>query len=252
MSMRQRPGRPAMEETGRLGSEREDCTTRRRGTPAWVILAAALIGAPATLPGTPVRAGEEAKRPGTATPRPKPTAAPPASQLQSPAPAPDPSIPLHERIDRLIEAALARQLPGQVPAAPATDGEFLRRAWLDLSGTIPTPAEARAFLDDPSPYKRTSLIDRLLEAPTFARRMQQVFDVMLMERRTDVYVPSGPWREFLRSAFAEDRPYDVLVRQILTTDGADPAARPAARFLLDREGDPNVLTRDIGRLFLGM
>jgi hypothetical protein len=159
---------------------------------------------------------------------------------------------LHERIDRLIEAELARQLPGQVPAAPATDGEFLRRAWLDLAGMIPTAADARDFLDDPSPYKRTALIDRLLEAPSFARRMQQVFDVMLMERRADLYVPSAPWREFLHRAFAEGRPYDVLVRQILAADGSDPDSRPTARFLLDREGDPNVLTRDIGRLFLGM
>jgi hypothetical protein len=161
-------------------------------------------------------------------------------------------VPLHERIDRLLEAALATQLPGQSPAAPATDGEFLRRAWLDLAGMIPTAAEARSFLDDPSPYKRTALIDRQIEAPTFARRMMQVFDVMLMERRAALYVPAAPWREFLHRAFVENRPYDVLVRQILAADGSDPATRPSARFLLDREGDPDALTRDIGRLFLGM
>jgi hypothetical protein len=205
---------------------------------------------PVITAGTRARAGEEANRPGTAVPRPKPTAASSASRNH--APSADASAPLHERIDRLIEAALARQLPGQSPAAPATDGEFLRRVWLDLAGMIPTAGEARAFLDDPSPYKRSALIDRLLEAPTFARRMMQVFDVMLMERRADLYIPSAPWREFLHRAFAEDRPYDVLVRQILAADGSDPATRPAARFLLDREGDPNVLTRDIGRLFLGM
>jgi hypothetical protein len=246
MCMRQRPDRPGREEMGPIRRERATRTARRRGTPAWAVLAAAvLMNVPAIAPGTEPR-GEEANRPGTAAPRTRPAAAPPASG------SPDASLPLHERIDRLIEAALARQLPGQAPAAPATDGEFLRRAWLDLAGMIPTAAEARAFLDDPSPYKRTALIDRLLEAPTYARRMQQVFDVMLMERRPDLYVPSAPWREFLHRAFAEDRPYDVLVRQILSADGSDPATRPAARFLLDREGDPNALTRDVGRLFLGM
>jgi hypothetical protein len=81
--------------------------------------------------------------------------------------------------------------------------------------------------------------------------MQQFFDAMWMERRPEVYVAAGPWREFLHQAFAENRPYDVLVRQILAADGADPATRPAARFLLDREADPNVVTRDLGRLFLG-
>jgi hypothetical protein len=163
-----------------------------------------------------------------------------------------PRLPLHERIDRLIEAKLANELPGEVPAAPATDAEFLRRAWLDLAGMIPTSAEARAFLDDSSPYKRRALIDRLLASPVYARRMQQYFDVMLMERRPDLYVEAKPWREFLHRAFCENRPYDELVRQILAADGNDPASRPSARFLLAREGDPNLITRDVGRLFLGM
>jgi hypothetical protein len=154
--------------------------------------------------------------------------------------------PLHERIDRAIESGREGRL-----AAPATDGEFLRRAWLDLAGMIPTSADARAFLDDPSPYKRARLIDALLASPQYARRMQTVFDLMLMERRADQYVPSPQWEEFLRRAFARNLPYDELVRTILSADGADPAGRPAAKFYLDREGDPYLLTRDIGRLFLG-
>src|SRR5947209_8090386 len=73
--------------------------------------------------------------------------------------------PLRERIDQLIEQGRAGKL-----AATATDGEFLRRASLDLIGMTPTSAEARAFLDDPSPYKRDRLIDRLLASPEYARR----------------------------------------------------------------------------------
>ena len=67
-------------------------------------------------------------------------------------------VPLHEAIDRAIEA----KLEGRV-APLATDAEFLRRISLDLTGMIPTAGEARAFLDDPSPYKRERLIDRLLD-----------------------------------------------------------------------------------------
>ena len=75
---------------------------------------------------------------------------------------------------------------------------------------------------------------------------------MLMERRPDVYVPSAPWREFLRRAFAENRPYDVLVRQILAADGADPATRPAAASSCSTARPTRTsLTRDVGRLFLG-
>jgi hypothetical protein len=154
--------------------------------------------------------------------------------------------PLHGQIDRMIDAKIAGE-----PAAPATDAEFLRRVCLDLTGMIPTADEARVFLDDPSPYKRGRLIDRLLASPEYARRMQDFFDVTLMERRKDVHVPALEWRAFLRRAFAENRPYNRLVAEILSADGTDPKTRGAAKFYLDRQVAPNALTRDVGRMFLG-
>ena len=256
MSMPQGPGALVRQGRARLGIPTTIRTNRRRKALAWatrMLVIAALIGMPGAraLPDEPKK-GSSAKSTPVPVPRSKPTATPSAStSTAAAARAVDQALPLHEQIDRLIEARLARELPGQQPAAPATDAELLRRTWLDLAGMIPTPGETRAFLDDPSPYKRQALVDRLLESPAYARRMQQVFDVMLMERRPDVYVPSAPWREFLHQAFTENRPYDVLVRQILAADGTDPATRPAARFLLDREADPNIVTRDVGRLFLG-
>ena len=81
--------------------------------------------------------------------------------------------------------------------------------------------------------------------------MQDVFDAMLMERRDDTHVPSGEWQGFLRRALAENMPYDQLVTEILSADGTDPQTRGAAKFYLDRLADPNLLTRDVGRMFLG-
>ena len=49
----------------------------------------------------------------------------------------------------------------------------------------------------------------------------------------------------------ENKPWNVLAREVLQADGDDPAQRPAARFALDRASDPNVITRDIGRIFFG-
>lgn len=155
--------------------------------------------------------------------------------------------PLHQRIDALV--AEARSVP---PAELASDAEFLRRVYLDLTGIIPSAAAARAFLDDEAPDKRSALVDRLLASPGYARRMQTVFDVMWMERRGDTHVPSEAWREYLRQSFAANKPYNVLVREVLSADGADPALRPAAKFILDREAEPNILTRDVGRFFLGV
>jgi Protein of unknown function (DUF1549)/Protein of unknown function (DUF1553) len=153
---------------------------------------------------------------------------------------------LHRKIDRIVEAKVV----GEV-AAPATDAEFLRRINLDLAGMIPTAAEASAFLDDPSPYKRQKWIDDLLAAPAYARRMQDVFDAMLMERRDDTHVPAPQWQAFLRRSFAQNKPYNQLVTEILSADGTDAATRGAAKFYLDRLADPNLLTRDVGRMFLG-
>jgi hypothetical protein len=157
---------------------------------------------------------------------------------------------LHERIDH----AVATALPDFVRRAsgPSSDAEFLRRVTLDLTGTIPTAAEARAFLADPSAQKRAALIDRLLAGPEHARHLARVLDVWLMERRPDKHVPHADWLEFLRAGVASNKPWDALVREILSSDGAEPRTRPAAKFFLDRDAEPNLVTRDVGRLFLGV
>jgi hypothetical protein len=151
--------------------------------------------------------------------------------------------PLHEQIDRA--------LPARPPVGASSDAEFLRRVTLDLTGTLPTVAEVRGFLADASAGKRAKLIDRLLASAEHARYLASVLDVWLMERRPDKHVPHAVWLEYLRASVAANKPWDVLVREILTADGADPAQRPAAKFVLDREAEPNLLTRDISRLFLG-
>ncbi len=72
---------------------------------------------------------------------------------------------LAEQIDRLLAAKWAEAKVR--PARPADDAEYLRRVYLDLVGKIPTAAEARDFLDDPSPDKRTRLVEALLDSPAY-------------------------------------------------------------------------------------
>jgi len=158
--------------------------------------------------------------------------------------------PLHESIDRLIAAGTPDYATLAAPLA--SDAEFLRRVTLDLTGTIPTAAEAREFLASSDPEKRTQLVDRLLASPEWPRRMQQVCDVLLMERLPQKHVPVADWQKYLHDSFAANKPWDQLVREILSADGSDPATRGAARFYLDRDGEVHQLTRDIGRLFLGV
>ncbi len=153
--------------------------------------------------------------------------------------------PLHARIDQAIEASL-----GGAAAPPASDAEFVRRVYLDLIGRIPSAGQAREYSADTAADKRSRLIDKLLDSPDFARRMQYVFDVMLMERRSSNSIPATQWQAYLFESFLANKPFDQLAREILGASGD--ALRPAARFYVDRGGETNLLTRDVGRLFLGM
>src|SRR5262245_55969384 len=114
---------------------------------------------------------------------------------------------LHEAIDRLV---LARA-NGRPASPPADDAEFLRRVFLDFAGKLPAAPETPAFPADGSPDKRPRLIDRLLGGPDYARRMQDVFHVMLMERLGD----HPEWSRYLYSSFRDNKPWDQMAREIL-------------------------------------
>lgn len=154
---------------------------------------------------------------------------------------------LHEQIDRLIESAAVGPL-----AAGCSDADFVRRVYLDLTGVIPTADQARAFVADTAPNKRERLIDALLAGPAFLRHMTVTLDVLLMERKPEKVIKQPEWDAYLYQSLADDKPLDRLVSELIASDGADEKHRAAARFVLDRDAEPNLLTRDIGRLVFGM
>ncbi|MBS0203041.1 MAG: DUF1549 domain-containing protein [Planctomycetes bacterium] len=158
--------------------------------------------------------------------------------------------PVHVQIDQFIEAAAG------IPVAPlAEDSEFLRRIYLDFAGRIPSSAEAHSFLSDTATGKRSALIDRLLTSPEYARRMRDAWHVQLMERAGE----HEEWLKFLEQSFAANKPWDKLVREILNPNPDDESTRGSAYFLtkrLENYGQQPVdlpgLTRDVGRLFMGV
>ena len=79
------------------------------------------------------------------------------------------SVYAHDAQDNLVDRHVLTQLRklNLKPSPPSTDSEFIRRAYLDTIGILPTPAEARAFLADSAADKRSKLVDRLLERPEF-------------------------------------------------------------------------------------
>ncbi len=174
---------------------------------------------------------------------------------------------LAARIDAVLAARWAKS--GLRPAAIADDGEFLRRAYLDLVGKIPTAAEARDFLDDPAPGKRAALIDRLLDSPAYTAHATEVWRRMLLpEADTDDEArPFAPtFAGWLRRKVVEDAGYDRIVREILTAKldapqsdldlangvvRAVPAPSPAAYYLA-KGRKPESLAAGTARVFLGI
>lgn len=159
--------------------------------------------------------------------------------------------PLHEQIDRLIAEQANDQALGQV----VDDAGFLRRVSLDFAGRIPAVGEIRFFLADRSVNKRQNAIDRLLAGAEYSRHMAEVFHVLLMERLGD----NPEWMAFLRTAFEANRPLDRMFAEILLPDREDERKRGAAFFYskrLEKNGQNSTdypgLTRDVGRLFLGV
>ncbi|WP_406698337.1 DUF1549 domain-containing protein [Singulisphaera sp. Ch08] len=157
-----------------------------------------------------------------------------------------PALPLHERIDGVIDASHVGP-----PVALAGDAEFLRRVSLDLTGMPPSAEELKSFLADPAVDKRAKAVDRLLESPLYARHLATNLDIMLMERRVNKDVTAEEWQNYLLQAARENRPLNQVLREVLSADGADAKLRPAARFYLDRGAEPNLITRDVGRIFFG-
>ncbi|HET6423691.1 MAG TPA: DUF1549 domain-containing protein, partial [Planctomycetaceae bacterium] len=137
------------------------------------------------------------------------------------------------------------------PSDPIDDGTFLRRASLDIIGTLPTAAEARTFLQDTAPDKRARLVESLLNRPEYADYWAMKWADILRADKVKVTTPGtvGMTR-WLRSQFAMNRPFDEFAREILTVQGPIQSESPAAFFkALDT---PEVAARSVSQLFLGV
>jgi hypothetical protein len=140
---------------------------------------------------------------------------------------------------------------GIQPSGPADDATFLRRVYLDTIGTLPTAAEARAFLTSTAADKRARLIDALLQRSEYADYWAMKWGDILRADKIKV-TPQGVvgLTRWLRRQFAENRPYDEMVREILTAQGPVQSESPAAFF--KAVDQPELASRSVSQLFLGV
>ena len=152
-------------------------------------------------------------------------------------------------IDRLAWDKLQRL--GIEPSGLCDDATFLRRASLDVIGTLPTAEEARAFLADTAADKRAKLVDRLLERPEYADYWTMRFSDLLRVDQSKI-TPQGAvaMTRWLRRQFAGNRPYDAMARDLLLAKGNMQAEGPAGYYkALDT---PELLARGVSQAFLGI
>ena len=171
---------------------------------------------------------------------------------------------LADRIDELL--ADSWRADGVIPAPPADDAEFHRRAWLDLTGRIPTVRAVHDFLADSRHDKRERLIDDLLDHARHAVHFANVWRGLLIPEANTLpdaryFVPG--FETWLRERRRASTGLDDLVRELVavplapSTGAARPvladlkAASPLAFYAL-KDAKPEGLAASTSRLFLGI
>lgn len=157
--------------------------------------------------------------------------------------------PRHNYIDDLVLAHLKTlHIP---PSQPATDSEFIRRAYLDAAGILPSPAEVERFLKDDSPDKRSKLINNLIARPEFVDYWAYKWSDLLLVSSNRLS-SEGMWSYYrwIRQSVAENKPWDKFARQIITASGNARENGAANYWVIHR--NPTDIAENVTVAFLGV
>jgi hypothetical protein len=156
---------------------------------------------------------------------------------------------LAQHIDKAIDARLRAEKVS--PSPRCDDAEFLRRLYLDLIGRVPTAEQAAAFLDDAKPNKRARLIDDLLASSDYGKHQADVWQSLLLPRNSNNrFVSFDKMAAWLEKNFNDNKPWDRMVREILTAEGDVDKNGAVIYFLAN--ASPDKLTDNATRMFLGL
>jgi hypothetical protein len=158
-------------------------------------------------------------------------------------------VPTDNVIDQTVFAKLNRMRIA--PSESCTDTEFIRRAYLDAIGVLPTPAEVKAFLEAPEKDRRAKLIDGLLSRPEFYDFWALKFaDVLRANGRLIEPKGANVYTRWIRSNLERNTPMDRFVRDLLTAEGSA-FSNPAANYYRVSR-DPENSVETTAQLFLGV
>jgi hypothetical protein len=141
---------------------------------------------------------------------------------------------------------------GITPSELCTDEQFVRRASLDITGTLPTPDAVRKFVADKDPAKRDKLVDRLVDSPGYADTFANKWaDVLRVKRKGQPDRAAGTFafHAWIRDAIAQDRPFSEFARDIVTATGDETTNPPTVWF--KEVTTPEQFVDDVSQVFLG-
>jgi hypothetical protein len=150
------------------------------------------------------------------------------------------------------EKVLAKLENLHIPPSPlCTDAEFIRRAYLDAAGILPTPDEVHKFVADVAPDKRTTLIDALLERPEFVDYWAYKWsDLLLVSTRKLLTSGMLAMHQSIRQNVADNKHWDRFARDVLTASGSTLDNGLANYFVLHK--DVTELNEASSVTFMGM
>lgn len=190
-----------------------------------------------------------------------PGALPGAQAAETPLPAPTPAPALYEGsgwatpetpIDRLVFRALGSM---GVQPDPCSDAVFVRRAFLDVIGTLPSANEAREFIKSQDPNKRPALVDLLLGREEYADywamrwsdilRIKAEFPVNLWPNAAQAY------HRWVRASLRDNKPYDRFVWEMLTSNGSNFRVGQVNFYRAMQDRTPEGIARTVALTFMG-
>lgn len=175
------------------------------------------------------------------------------------APAVWPFESIHEfaatnEIDKIVSASLHKE--GMTPARRCSDQIFIRRAYLDITGTLPEPDDIRKFLRDKRADKRTKLIDSLIERKVFAEywslkwcdllRVKAEFPINLWPNAVQAY------HRWIRDAIETNMPYDKFVYEQLTSSGSNFRVPQVNLYRAIQGQEPSSIANAVALTFMGV
>lgn len=166
-----------------------------------------------------------------------------------PGPAVKHNLPQFNLIDKHIDAKLAKL--NIEPSTLCSDEDFLRRAYLDLAGTLPTADAARKFVLDSTFDKRAKLVSALLATPEFEDLWALRWaDLLRVDRQPLGHERAHLYYKWIRASIAENKPFDQFARELVTAEGPAGEVGPVNFFKVVTK--PGEVASTVSQVFLGV